>query len=68
MRYAFTADAERDLEIMWEYLAVRNPKAARRVLASIYAAAERATIFPDAGRPSTEAGTREILLTGYPYV
>lgn len=68
MPYAFTADAARDLDAIWEYLAERNQAAAQRVLESIYAAAERAAFFPNAGRPGKDVRTREIVLTGYPYI
>ena len=68
MRYAFTADAARDLDAIWDYLAERNQAAAQRVFASIYAAAERAMRFPDAARPGKLARTREIILSDYHYV
>jgi toxin ParE1/3/4 len=71
-RYAFSDDAEADLDAIDTYLAERNPDAAVRVLASILAAIERACLFPDAAplvdQPGEILGTRKLIETAYHYV
>ncbi len=76
MRVRFSLEARADLDRHLGYIKERNPREARRVRASIYAAAKRAALFPESGRraddpmeqPSAVPGTREIVLTDYPYV
>ncbi|MCC7017693.1 MAG: type II toxin-antitoxin system RelE/ParE family toxin [Rhodospirillales bacterium] len=46
----------------------RNPAGALVVARTIRAVAERLTVHPMLGRPGRVKGTRELALTGYPYV
>jgi len=76
MRVRFSVEARADLHDHLAYIQQRSLQGARRVRASIYAAARRAGQFPEAarraGEPRDEAGTvpgtREIILPDYPYI
>lgn len=76
MRVRFSIEARAELNEHLAYIKQRSPQGARRVRASIYAAAKRAALFPEAARrpaepadePGTVPGTREIVLPDYPYV
>lgn len=68
MRVLFTARARRHLNEISEYLFERNPGAALgagKRLRQVVALLEQ---FPHLGRPGVLAGTREIVVPGYPYV
>jgi plasmid stabilization system protein ParE len=76
MRVRFSQEALADLNSHLAYIKRRSPQGARRVRASIYAAAKRAAMFPEAARrrdeptdePGAVPGTREIVLPDYPYI
>ncbi len=68
MRLSFSKAAGDDLEEIWHYLLPRSRSGAINVYASIQAAAKRAAMFPAAGRPGKVAGTREAVLSDYPYI
>ena len=68
MRYVFTADARRDLASIRDYLMARDELAARKVIEAIFAAARRAALFPESGRPGEDQRVREMVLTKYPYL
>ena len=50
------------------YIARDNPGAASRVGASLLAAVERLADMPNLGRPGRVAGTRELVVSGTPYL
>jgi toxin ParE1/3/4 len=50
------------------YITQDNPKAANRVAAALLDAVERLAELPNLGRPGRVAGTRELVVTGTPYV
>jgi toxin ParE1/3/4 len=50
------------------YVAADDPDAAQRVRDAIVQAVELLATFPDRGRPGRRAGTRELVITGYPYI
>ena len=50
------------------YIARENPKAANRIAAALLAAVERLAELPNLGRPGRIAGTRELVVSGTPYV
>ena len=73
--YAFSDEAKADLDAHYIYLAERNPGAAQRLLHSIFAAIERACMFPEAAPQVTSVdqsggvpGTRKLIETEYRYV
>ena len=76
MRVRFSLEARADLNNHLAYIKQRSPQGARRVRASIYAAARRAALFPEAARrpgepgdePGAVPGTREIVLPDYRYI
>jgi toxin ParE1/3/4 len=51
-----------------EYVAVDNPGASRRLRERVFAAVESLLDFPEIGRPGDRRGTRELVVTGTPYL
>jgi toxin ParE1/3/4 len=51
-----------------ERIAEDNPAAAIRIIERIRAAVERLGAFPAIGRPGRVAGTRELVVSGTPYI
>ena len=68
MTIAWTAKARQDLLDIAGYLAPRNPDAAHRMLAVIRARVGALEAAPYLGRAGRIAGTRELVITGTPYV
>ena len=50
------------------YISLDNPKAAERLATRIVARTELLKNFPYLGRPGTEPGIRELVVTGTPYI
>lgn len=63
-----TPQARHHLNGIASYLSERNPAAARRVRADLRKAFEFLRHFPRGGRDGVLAGTREILVPGFPYI
>jgi toxin ParE1/3/4 len=55
-------DAVEDVERLRSFLDRNNPEAARRALASIWAAIDRLQEFPDLGMPTEDADIRQIVV------
>jgi len=68
MKVVWRAVAERDLERAADFIALRNPDAATKVEHRLRTAVEHLEQFPRAGRLGKTAGTREIVITEYPYI
>lgn len=68
MRLAWSAFALSDREGIFTYIETDNPAAAITVDERIEAAMRRLRDFPESGRPGRIAGTRELVVTGTPYV
>lgn len=68
MRLRYSATARRNLQAIFEFIAERNPAAARRVIAEIRAAAGRLRDFPYRGRAGQHLGARELVVLGTPYL
>ena len=51
-----------------EYIALDNPEASARTVAAIVKAVENLKRFPAAGRPGRVPGTRELVVSGTPYI
>jgi toxin ParE1/3/4 len=68
MRVAWLRQASIALDLEYEYLAARNPKAARLVFRRIVATTRRLKDFPNSGRHGQLEGTRELVVPGFPYV
>ena len=67
-RLVFAEPAARDLDSIVTYIALDNPAAAEKVFRAIVATAERLTNFPSLGRPGRLPDTRELTVTGLPYL
>jgi toxin ParE1/3/4 len=68
VRLRYTVRARLHLEAIAEYIAARNPNAARRVATRIRETIELLTSFPMMGRTGILAGTREMVVPGLPYL
>jgi addiction module RelE/StbE family toxin len=68
MRIAFLRSARADLEDISHYISNDSPAAARRVIDRIRLAVRRLAAFPRSARVGSEPGTRELVVTGLPYV
>ena len=60
--------ARQDLRQVRDYIARDNPKAAARVAQHIRTAIERLSENPGIGRPGRVIDTRELVVTGTPYL
>lgn len=56
-----------DLRAAYAFYAARSPDAAGRVVGAILSAANGLAAFPFLGRPGAVPGTRERLVTHFPY-
>ena len=68
MRLTWSAFALSDRDGIFTYIEAHNPAAAIAIDERIVAAARRLRDFPESGRPGRVAGTRELVITGTPYV
>ena len=64
----WAAAAIRDLESIRMHIARDNPAAADRNLSEIVARTSLLTEHPGIGRPGRVDGTRELVLSGLPYI
>lgn len=62
------APAARDLERIVDYIALDNPTAAEGVYRGIVEAAWKLSQFPALGRPGRHPETRELSVSGLPYL
>lgn len=68
MIVSWSAKARQDLLDVYRYLAPRNPDAARRMQTVIRAKVGALASTPHMGRAGRIAGTRELAITGTPYL
>jgi addiction module RelE/StbE family toxin len=68
MRLRYTRRANRHLDAIAEYIAERNPGAARRVGDRIRETILLLRDLPYIGREGLLAGTRELVVPGLPYI
>ena len=68
MRVRWLATALRNLDEEASFVARQDPAAARRLVARIREAAVHLSDHPELGRPGRVAGTRELVVTGTPYL
>jgi addiction module RelE/StbE family toxin len=57
-----------NLESEAEYIARGNPAAAARIVKRIVSVFDRLRRFPASGRPGRVEGTRELIVSGTPYI
>lgn len=68
MRVAWTPAAAADLEEISDYLYEQSPETCLRLVRKIYSAASDLKTFPHRGRAGKKEGTRELVITGLPYI
>ena len=68
MRVMFAPDALRELRDHLTYVRERNPEAARNQRRILFAAIDQLEALPHIGRPGHVPGTRELVITGTPYL
>jgi plasmid stabilization system protein ParE len=68
VRLEIARNAEIDLARIRAYIRQENPTAARRVVAGILDGIQVLVTYPDIGRPGRIGETRELVLTGLPYI
>lgn len=59
--------SQRNIEFIRDYIAADNPTAAQSVVDEIRRAADNLRSFPMIGHEGKRAGTRELVLTKFPY-
>ncbi len=68
MNLIWSAAAQADRESIYDYIDANNPRAAIAVDDRIEEAVERLIRFPMSGRIGRVDGTRELVVTGTPYI
>jgi addiction module RelE/StbE family toxin len=68
MKVTWTAPALRELEAIGDYIARDNQRAAARTVTRIFDIVARLGEQPGIGRPGRIAGTRELVVTGTPFI
>jgi addiction module RelE/StbE family toxin len=68
MPLRWTSAAANDLENISDYLHQQHPQVAQPTVRRLYAEILELSRFPSRGRPGREPGTRELILSGLPYV
>lgn len=68
MKVRWTTAAAEDLREIALYIRKDNPEAARRVAQRIFHAANSLEQFPNRGRVGRVAGTREWVISEWPYI
>lgn len=68
MKVVWSATAQHELARATAYIGSHNPAAAEKVEARLRTAVEHLLEFPRAGRIGRKIGTREVVITEYPYV
>ena len=68
MDVVWLEDAVNDLKTIGEYIAEENKEAAYQVLIQIQAASDSLALHPEIGRPGRVEKTRELVITGLPYI
>jgi toxin ParE1/3/4 len=68
MRLIWTAPALRDLAYVRTYVATDSPSAAAKQVQAVISATETLSRFPEIGRPGRRSGTRELVVSGTPFI
>lgn len=68
MKLRWTDGAVEDLQSAHEYLEAENPQAAIDTVDRIVSAIEQLEQFPQMGRSGRVEGTRELVVTGTPFI
>ena len=68
MRVRWLKRALKNLDEEAEYIARDNPPAAARIVERIATSVDRLATHPASGRPGRVPGTRELVISGTPYI
>jgi addiction module RelE/StbE family toxin len=68
VKLIWTDRATQDIEDIWIYIAADSKASATRTITKIRQAARRLIKHPETGRPGRTAGTRELVVSGTPYI
>jgi addiction module RelE/StbE family toxin len=68
VRVRWLKRALKNLDEEAEYIARDNPQAAARIVERIATSVDRLATHPASGRPGRVPGTRELVISGAPYV
>jgi toxin ParE1/3/4 len=68
MAIVWTTSAQLDVNGIWDFIEVRNPDAAELVSSEILRTVEGLLQFPKRGKPGRVKETRELVISGLPYV
>lgn len=68
MKLEWSALAISDREAIFDYVAAERPRAAVMLDERLETRVEALLDFPESGRPGRVAGTRELVITGTPYI
>ncbi len=68
MKVRWTDGAVDDVRSVHDYLEAENPRAAWETVARVMSAVERLERFPQMGRPGRVEGSRELVVTGTPFL
>ncbi len=68
MQIRWTEKALDNLDAAVEYITADNPVAAKKVAQKIWDSVQLLKTQPGIGRPGRVVGTRELIITGLPYV
>jgi toxin ParE1/3/4 len=68
MKIVFDAKAISDLENIRHWIARENPPMATKVLERLFSGVRSLVLFPARGRTGLEPGTRELVVSGLPYI
>jgi toxin ParE1/3/4 len=68
VKLEWSAFALSDRDDIFDYIEADSPRSAIRVDEAIANAAERLINFPESGRPGRITGTRELVVSGLPYI
>ena len=68
MNLEWSVFALADRDDIFDFIEADSPRSAIRVDSAIEAQTERLVDFPDSGRPGRIPGTRELIVTGLPYI
>lgn len=68
MKVRYTPQARADLDEIFSYVSQDNPPAASQLIAKIRNNINLVSTNPSLGRRGRVAGTRELVIVGYPYI
>ncbi|MHB8880509.1 MAG: type II toxin-antitoxin system RelE/ParE family toxin [Thermodesulfovibrionales bacterium] len=68
MRIQWSQKAGKDLEHIEAYISQDSPRAAIKVILDVITSVEQLRAFPALGKAGRVAGTRELVVSGKPYV